>query len=180
MYCWWVWILDLCCCLLYVGGSRQDAEAAECAGEGVWQIRHHCQEVLPSGRGDTDVQRVELTPDYLYFILHHYYLFSHPLVFCNILCRSFSLVCHHFLFSNLFSSIFPLLPSPLPSPSYFFLEFSTRKEAETAVATGNGYRLDKAHVFAINFFSDFDKWVASVLATVPLFLANLSGLHVKQ
>lgn len=171
-------ILDLCCCLLYIGGSRQDAEAAECAGEGVWQIRNHCQEVLPSGRGDTDVQGVELTSDYLYLILSHYYLFSHPLVFCNILCRSFSLVCHHSFLSNFFLS---LLHSSSPPPlSYFFLEFSTRKEAETAVATGNGYRLDKAHVFAINFFSDFDKWVASVLATVPLFLANTNGLHVKQ
>ena len=52
-----------------------------------------------------------------------------------------------------------------PSLSYFFLEFSTRKEAETAVAIGNGYRLDKAHVFAINFFSDFDKLVSAALPT---------------
>lgn len=39
---------------------------------------------------------------------------------------------------------------------YFFLEFSSRIEAEAAVTTGNGYRLDMAHVFATNFFSDFD------------------------
>ena len=57
------------------------------------------------------------------------------------------------------------------SPSYFFLEFSTRKEAETAVATGNGYRLDKAHVFAINFFSDFDRSVLSKYSLLRIMLS---------
>ena len=41
--------------------------------------------------------------------------------------------------------------------SYFFLEFSTAEEAANAVKTGNGYRLDKNHIFKVNFFSDFEK-----------------------
>jgi len=40
---------------------------------------------------------------------------------------------------------------------YCFLEFPTRQEAEEAVATTNGYKLDKQHTFAVNPFSDFDK-----------------------
>ena len=37
------------------------------------------------------------------------------------------------------------------------MEFATAEEAANAVKTGNGYRLDKSHVFAVNFFSDFEK-----------------------
>ena len=40
---------------------------------------------------------------------------------------------------------------------YFFIEFATPEQAANAVKTGNGYRLDKSHVFAVNFFSDFEK-----------------------
>ena len=40
---------------------------------------------------------------------------------------------------------------------YFFMEFASAEEAANAVKTGNGYRLDKSHVFAVNFFSDFEK-----------------------
>jgi len=40
---------------------------------------------------------------------------------------------------------------------YCFLEFQTPREAEEAVATTNGYKLDKQHTFAVNPFSDFDK-----------------------
>lgn len=59
---------------------------------------------------------------------------------------------------SLSSLSFPSLPFSfsLSSCSYFFLEFSTRNEAVAAVTTGNGYKLDKAHVFATNFFSDFE------------------------
>lgn len=42
--------------------------------------------------------------------------------------------------------------------SYFFLEFQNPEEAENAVKTGNGYKLDKSHIFSVNFFSDFDKY----------------------
>ena len=41
--------------------------------------------------------------------------------------------------------------------SYFFLEFANCEQAEQAVKAGNGYRLDKAHIFVVNHFSDFDK-----------------------
>ncbi len=41
--------------------------------------------------------------------------------------------------------------------SYFFLEFATQEEAASAVKAGNGYKLDKAHIFAVNFFDDFEK-----------------------
>jgi len=40
---------------------------------------------------------------------------------------------------------------------YCFLEFQTPREAEEAVATTSGYKLDKQHTFAVNPFSDFDK-----------------------
>jgi len=40
---------------------------------------------------------------------------------------------------------------------FCFLEFQTPREAEEAVATTNGYKLDKQHTFAVNPFSDFDK-----------------------
>lgn len=39
------------------------------------------------------------------------------------------------------------------------MEFATPEQAADAVKTGNGYRLDKSHVFTVNFFSDFDKYV---------------------
>lgn len=41
---------------------------------------------------------------------------------------------------------------------YFFLEFEKPEEAANAVKTGNGYKLDKSHIFAVNFFSDFEKY----------------------
>lgn len=41
--------------------------------------------------------------------------------------------------------------------SYFFLEFANSEQAEQAVKAGNGYRLDKSHIFVVNHFSDFDK-----------------------
>ena len=37
------------------------------------------------------------------------------------------------------------------------MEFATADQAVNAVKTGNGYRLDKSHVFSVNFFSDFEK-----------------------
>lgn len=41
--------------------------------------------------------------------------------------------------------------------SYFFLEFANSEQAEQAVKAGNGYRLDKSHIFVVNHFSDFEK-----------------------
>lgn len=41
---------------------------------------------------------------------------------------------------------------------YMFLEYGSLTEAKEAVKTINGHRLDKNHVFAVNLFSDFDKY----------------------
>ena len=49
-----------------------------------------------------------------------------------------------------------LPPHPLPS-SFFFLEYENHEQAAEAVKTSNGYQLDKAHIFAVNFFTDIEK-----------------------
>ena len=41
--------------------------------------------------------------------------------------------------------------------SYFFMEFANKEQTEQAVKAGNGYKLDKSHVFVVNHFSDFEK-----------------------
>ena len=58
---------------------------------------------------------------------------------------------NHYSKGNLFIEIHILFFS------YFFLEFSTPDEAVNAVKAGHGYRLDKSHIFKVNFFSDFEK-----------------------
>ena len=40
---------------------------------------------------------------------------------------------------------------------YIFLEYSNPASAQEAVKMTNGYKLDKAHTFAVNVFSDYDK-----------------------
>ena len=40
-----------------------------------------------------------------------------------------------------------------------FLEFSSPQNAHEAVKMTNGYKLDKTHIFKVNHFSDFEKWV---------------------
>ena len=45
-----------------------------------------------------------------------------------------------------------------PGSRYIFLEFSNPREANEAVKATNGYKLDKAHTFIVNLFSDFDKY----------------------
>ena len=41
---------------------------------------------------------------------------------------------------------------------YMFLEYGSLAEAKEAVKAMNGYKLDKSHIFAVNLFSDFDKY----------------------
>ncbi|KAI0236576.1 Eukaryotic translation initiation factor 3 subunit B [Lamellibrachia satsuma] len=41
---------------------------------------------------------------------------------------------------------------------YIFLEYRNPRDAQEAVATANGYKLDKQHTFIVNLFSDFDKY----------------------
>ena len=40
---------------------------------------------------------------------------------------------------------------------YMFIEYSNPTSAADAVKNTNGYKLDKAHTFAVNLFSDYDK-----------------------
>uniref|UniRef100_A0A0D6QWQ8 Eukaryotic translation initiation factor 3 subunit B n=1 Tax=Araucaria cunninghamii TaxID=56994 RepID=A0A0D6QWQ8_ARACU len=42
---------------------------------------------------------------------------------------------------------------------YCFIEYNTPQEAQTAKDQTNGYKLDKAHVFAVNMFDDFEKYM---------------------
>ena len=65
--------------------------------------------------------------------------------------------------------------------SYFFLEFATAEQANSAVKAGNGYRLDKSHIFAVNHFADFEKWdwckMHTVFLSVPSCEAQLVGIQ---
>ena len=44
------------------------------------------------------------------------------------------------------------------SKGYLFMEFQTPAMAANAVKSGDGHRLDKSHVLAVNFFEDIDKY----------------------
>jgi translation initiation factor 3 subunit B len=46
----------------------------------------------------------------------------------------------------------------LNDESYMFVEYENPLAAQEALATFNGYKLDKAHSFKVNFVSDFDKY----------------------
>ncbi|CAM6084442.1 unnamed protein product [Calypogeia fissa] len=50
---------------------------------------------------------------------------------------------------------------------YAFIEYTTPQEAQTAREQTNGYKLDKAHVFAVNMFDDFDKYLRVPDTWVP-------------
>ncbi|KAL4239629.1 translation initiation factor eIF-3b like protein [Mactra antiquata] len=41
---------------------------------------------------------------------------------------------------------------------YLFIEYSNPQSAVDAVKSTNGYKLDKSHTFAVNLFSDYDKF----------------------
>merc|ERR1711868_85970 len=41
---------------------------------------------------------------------------------------------------------------------FIFLEYQNAEDAVEAVKATNGYKLDKAHTFAVNLFTDFDKY----------------------
>ncbi|XP_076951731.1 eukaryotic translation initiation factor 3 subunit B-like [Bidens hawaiensis] len=42
---------------------------------------------------------------------------------------------------------------------YCFIEYNTPQEAELAKEKTNGYRLDRAHIFAVNMFDEIDKFM---------------------
>jgi translation initiation factor 3 subunit B len=69
----------------------------------------------------------------------------------NVLTRVFS------KFGNVLNQFHPMDENEL-SKGYFFMEFANREQTEQAVKAGNGYKLDKSHVFIVNHFSDFDKY----------------------
>ena len=52
----------------------------------------------------------------------------------------------------------PMDPATKMSCGYAFIEFSTRAEADAAVEQTDGYKLDKAHIFKVSNFGDFDKY----------------------
>ena len=52
----------------------------------------------------------------------------------------------------------PMDPATKMSCWYAFIEFSSRAEADAAVEQTDGYKLDKAHVFKVSKFDDFEKY----------------------
>ncbi|XP_078439767.1 eukaryotic translation initiation factor 3 subunit B-like [Wolffia australiana] len=53
----------------------------------------------------------------------------------------------------------PVNPETQKTLGYCFVEYNTPEEAERAKEKTNGYKLDKAHIFAVNLFDDFDKFM---------------------
>jgi len=53
----------------------------------------------------------------------------------------------------------PIHPETQKTQGYCFIEYNTPQEAQTAKDQTNGYKLDKSHVFAVNMFDDFDKYM---------------------
>ncbi|KAJ3157787.1 Translation initiation factor 3 subunit b [Geranomyces variabilis] len=47
------------------------------------------------------------------------------------------------------------------SKGYVFIEFETVEQATQAVKLGNGHKLDRAHVFAVNRFDDIEKYTST-------------------
>ncbi|KAJ6829022.1 eukaryotic translation initiation factor 3 subunit B-like [Iris pallida] len=53
----------------------------------------------------------------------------------------------------------PVNPDTQRSLGYCFIEYNTPQEAELVKEKTNGYKLDKSHIFSVNLFSDFDKYM---------------------
>nr|AIZ68196.1 eukaryotic translation initiation factor 3 subunit B-like protein [Albuca bracteata] len=53
----------------------------------------------------------------------------------------------------------PVNPETQKSLGYCFIEYNTPQEAELAREKTHGYKLDKSHIFAVNLFDDFDKYM---------------------
>ncbi|KAA3460979.1 eukaryotic translation initiation factor 3 subunit B-like [Gossypium australe] len=53
----------------------------------------------------------------------------------------------------------PVDPETKKTLGYCFIEYNTPQEAELAKEKTNGYKLDRAHIFAVNMFDDFDKYM---------------------
>ncbi|KAK9273277.1 hypothetical protein L1049_018084 [Liquidambar formosana] len=53
----------------------------------------------------------------------------------------------------------PVDPETQKTLGYCFIEYNTPQEAELAREKTNGYKLDRAHIFAMNMFDDFDRFM---------------------
>ncbi|CAL9067771.1 eukaryotic translation initiation factor 3 subunit B-like [Musa acuminata AAA Group] len=53
----------------------------------------------------------------------------------------------------------PVNPDTQKTLGYCFVEYNTPQEAELAREKTNGYKLDKSHIFAVNLFDDFEKYM---------------------
>ncbi|KAI3905116.1 hypothetical protein MKX01_017362 [Papaver californicum] len=53
----------------------------------------------------------------------------------------------------------PVNPETQKTLGYCYIEYNTPQEAELAKERTHGYKLDKAHIFAVNLFDDFDKFM---------------------
>jgi len=60
-------------------------------------------------------------------------------------------------FGNIVETYYPV-DEEGATKGYMFMEFSSPQNAFEAVKMCNGYKLDKAHIFGVNHFSDFDKY----------------------
>ncbi|XP_031473083.1 eukaryotic translation initiation factor 3 subunit B-like [Nymphaea colorata] len=53
----------------------------------------------------------------------------------------------------------PMNPETQKTQGYCYIEFNTKQEAESAKEKTNGYKLDRSHIFAVNMFDDFDRFM---------------------
>ncbi|KAJ6361220.1 hypothetical protein OIU78_001793 [Salix suchowensis] len=53
----------------------------------------------------------------------------------------------------------PVDPGTQKTLGYCFIEYNTPQEAELAKEKTNGYKLDRAHVFAVNMIEDFNRFM---------------------
>ncbi|KAI3936147.1 hypothetical protein MKX01_021427 [Papaver californicum] len=53
----------------------------------------------------------------------------------------------------------PVNPEKQKTLGYCYIEYNTSQEAALARERTHGYKLDKAHIFAVNLFDDFDKFM---------------------
>ncbi|XP_072963175.1 eukaryotic translation initiation factor 3 subunit B-like [Typha angustifolia] len=55
--------------------------------------------------------------------------------------------------------LMPVNPETQKTLGYCFVEFNTPQEAELAREKTHGYKLDKSHIFSVNMFDDFEKYM---------------------
>ncbi|KAG5099605.1 hypothetical protein JHK82_044657 [Glycine max] len=53
----------------------------------------------------------------------------------------------------------PVDPETEKTLCYYFIEYNTPQEAELAKEKTHGYKLDRAHIFVVSMFDDFDRFM---------------------